>query len=419
MTVLYTFITIVYLMHFIFNKYKITIFDISIFGLIVYSLPLYYGQIYFAQEYYDISIDTYIVVIAYFIILNISNVLYKMIFRPINADTSIFSPRDLLQIRRLCILSMILASVLLIMAGSKAVHAIGSVSTKSVINSYMNFAWMTWFNQMCIIGVASALFLKSKRFLAFFMLLLIIELLIFQSRAGIFFIFVMILFYLINTNSRVSNQKIKFYFLFSGLLVFFVLVAYKSIKGHLILGNFGYISDFLTSDLFLSKVFNNSESNTNMHILNLVITEHYKVNGEYILDTLSRIIPMSQKLLGITYQKWSVTMMDVLLPPLKGHKTGYASSMLGEIYSMGGMLAFILFSVFYSAVTFIQNIFFFNNRNLIFRYFALFFVSYCTIYINRISIGSALSFFSALIVVFLILYYTAKIRLRIKKHHFS
>ena len=382
------------------KKRMVDFYTVAISGFMLYILPSFWGTTWTTQNlYYDkVYLETYIVIDLISIILFLS-VLYNDKKKPRKISES-----SIRQYPRQLFLLLGLTSYLLMLI---AVYKVGLSVVLADNKSFLNIEIMNPFFSLSIwasLIVLSYGMISRSRIHFIIPLPIIIFTLYLGSRAHFVIAAIsIVLIWLSKSGERRLFKEWKYGLIL--MLVGMVTTLYRVIYPFVKRGDYKYILSLLgDKEFYFERILVlPHEFYIVFSTLNLSISKKLDLGVEFVFNQIINFFPLLSSAANIPNVKYSEIIMQHYY---QGSRFGMASNIWAEMYSSGGVILVIIFSIIW-----VQIINFFNRQLIYKSRMSPFFISfgvYVAFYINRLSFSLALGdikYILFLLIIFVVIYH--------------
>lgn len=357
-------------------------YTIAISGFILYILPSFWGTTWTTQNlYYEkVHFETYIVIDLISIILFLS-LLYNDKNKPCKIVESSIKQFP----RQLFFLLGIISYLLMLIAVLKVGLSVILADNKSLLNiDVMNpfFSLSIWAS---LIVLSYGMISKNRTYFVIALPIIIFTLYL-GSRAHLVIAAIStVLIWLSKSGEKRLFKEWKYGLVL--VLVAVVATLYRVIYPFVKRGEYRYILSLLgDKEFYFDRIFVlPHEFYIVFSTLNLSVSNKLDLGVEFIFNQIINFIPLLSRIVDTPNIKYSEIIMQNYY---QGSRFGMASNIWAEMYSSGGVILVILFTIIW-----VKIINFFNRQLIYKRRMSPFFIPfgvYSTFYINRLSFSLAL-----------------------------
>lgn len=277
--------------------------------------------------------------------------------------------------RFLSIISIILLCWVLINYGIFEFFAPKTEQRKSSILSQL-------ISMSTVLGFATSLVVERKRYLIFFIAMLMITF-IGGSRTHIVISLFIFLIHFLNGSDKNYKHLFNRWSVFFAVLILFIGTVGKYIYARVSLYFMGVPSDHY-DDINVIKMFSSTEPFHVTHgIFFRCVSGAIKVSPDYLVYFPLEILPIAQ-LTGVSYQHAFSEAVKSQFFSGWSESTGVGASFLGEGIALFGLFGFIFFSLAILSLTYVTRIL--MQRHKLFYLVGLVMLSYMVFYVHRNSL---------------------------------
>ena len=322
------------LLYFILKKRKFDFLSLAYFSQIVYFIPAFLGVTYYMNNKYlveeSISDKTYIVLCIF---------VFCLIF--ITIITDLMKNRYIFyyQYQKTMIgeISLIVSIISLFLIFEKN----GLILFKLEKKYLMNMIPQSLLIMEITAIISSVVFYLEKKYKLLIISLTILSIDLFIGfRYSLIIVIISIIFIYLNNKGEIRLINLWKEGIFLILLAFILLISKEFMYGL----KFGFSNDFVNKiiniDFYLNSI-KHSEPFTIMSILNEVVIHNFEVPLTQ-LNAFIKIIPFSKSLFNYISISYNDKFQKILFPNIS---YGMANNILAQMWSLGGYIAVVLFSL--------------------------------------------------------------------------
>lgn len=342
MIFLFYFINIIGVCYFLLRKRMFDLFALAFFCQLLYSIPGFFGITAYVDN--GKTIENIIIDETYIILLSFS---LSIIFSSILFDSKTYiSPNQ--------INKSYIGELLLIISFLSFLTILMTNNELFTLEKYQLMEKVT--GSLLIMEISSSLamtvFLVERKYLRLLIssLIILIDLYIGFRFTFIITIISFLLFFLYSLG-RIRLIRYWKYLFIMILLTIFVFISKEFMYGI----KFGFseysIEQFKRLSFYVDSILT-SEPFTIISILNEVVKNDFQTNFENIF-VLLKLFPFVETILDMNFVSFNSLFQQKLFPNVE---YGMANSIFAQLYSIGGVILLIIFSIFFNALLFIGNL---------------------------------------------------------------